>query len=204
MLSDSTSPDFDEDELRRLWQATPEPAVRTHAAEVRHQLATRRRQILLQKTGSLAVILLVPPVMVWVYLMRPVGGLGLAGLLLAGVALLGAIWRKFQSLQLFYTFSAQDAPAAYVARLRRYYQWQQDYGLRFYQGYIILLNTGLALYFIDGYQGRPAWQIGLPVALAVFTGLVLRNYSKRYALQEQQETEQLLQGLQGFETEVAN
>jgi hypothetical protein len=204
MLSDSPSPDLDEDELRRLWQGTPEPAVRPQAAVVRHQLATRRRQILLQKTGSLAVMLLVPPLLVWVYLMHPIGLLGLAGLVLVGVAVCGGIWRKLQSLKLFYTFSALDAPAAYVARLRRYYNWQHDYGLRFYQGYIILLNTGLALYFIDGYQGRPAWQIGLPVAVAVFTGLVLRNYSKRYALQEQQETEQLLQGLQGFETEVAN
>lgn len=199
MHSDSPSPDFDDDELRRLWQTTPEPAVSPNASEVRHQLAARRRQILLQKAGSLAVILLVPPVMVWVYLMRPVGGLGLAGLLLAGVALLGAIWRKLQSLQLFYTYSAQDAPAAYIARLRRYYQWQQNHGLRFYQAYVVLLNTGLALFFIDVYHSRPAWQIGLSIALALFTGLVLRNYSRRYAAAEQQETEQLLQSLTGFD-----
>ena len=70
--------------------------------------------------------------MLWVYLSQRVGSLGAAGLLLAGTAVLGAIWRQQRAARLFYTHSAQEAPPAYLTRLRRHHQWQQRYGLRFY------------------------------------------------------------------------
>jgi hypothetical protein len=200
MYSDISAPESDEDdELRRLWQATPASEAPSSAAAMREQLAGRRRRILLQKASTLAVLLLAPVLMVWVFISTQAGALGLAGLLLSGIALLASIWRKYHSLQLYYTYPAVEAPATYVARLRRYYRWQQRYGLPFYQGYIILLNTGLALYFADAYRGHTEWQAGLLLGLAGFTLLVLRQYSRRYALQEQQETEQLLQALQRFE-----
>jgi len=183
-----------DDELRRLWQATPEPEAVPDAPALRRELAGRRRRLLLQKSGVLLVLLLVLPAMLWVYGRVAPGPLGTAGLLLTGLAVVAAIGRQQYAVRLFYTFPAQEAPPAYVARLRRYYAWQQRFGLRFYQAYVLLLNCGLALFFLDAYRAQPAWQVGLPLALVVFTFVMLRQYSRRYAAREQEETARLLRG----------
>lgn len=197
MNPENPTSDPDDADLRRLWQAAPEvPGPSSQA--LRQQLAGRRRRLLLDKTGRLAALLLVPPVLLWICLRYPLGPLGLAGLLMAGAAVLAGIWKQQRAVRLFYSYPAQDAPAAYVARLRRYLHWQQRYGLQFYQGYVLLLNTGLALFFVAGYAGRPAWQLGLPLALAALTALVWARQSHQYAAKEQQETAQLLRVLEGF------
>ncbi|GAA4358646.1 hypothetical protein GCM10023185_24560 [Hymenobacter saemangeumensis] len=198
MSADTEFPDFDEDALRRLWQATPEPAAPS-SPELRRQLTGRRRRLLLQKAGSLLALVLAPPAMLWVYLTVHPGLLATLGLLLAGLAVMGAIARQLLTLRLLYTFPAQDSPPRYLARLRGHYQWQQQYGLRFYQGYVLLLNTGLALFFFDTNRAEPAWQWGLVAGMAVFSLLVIRRYSQRYAASEERALAQLLSGLQGFE-----
>ncbi|TGE28886.1 hypothetical protein [Hymenobacter metallicola] len=198
MLPDFPDSDPADEALRRLWQAAPAPEALVPAAEQRRQLASRRRNILLRKFFTLLCLLAAPLAMLWVWLTSPVGALGAAGLLLTGGALLGAIWRQQRTLRLFYTFPARETPPAYGARLRRYYQWQQRYGLPFYQAYVILLNTGLALFFMDIYRGRPAWQLVLPTGLALLTVVMIRRFSHHHVQREQHQLEQLLRGLDGL------
>src|SRR6476469_6039067 len=197
MNPDTNSSDFD-DEMRRLWQAAPAPEAPS-SRELRAQLAGRRRRVLRQQATTLAALLLAPPAMLWVCLTQHLSTLAIVGLLLAGLAVLSSIWRQLRALRLFYTLPAQDAPPAYLARLRSYYQWQQRYGLRFYQGYIVLLNAGLAMFFWNIYQAEPGMQLGLVLGLTAFTALVLMRYSRRHATKELEATAQVLSGLEGFE-----